>query len=320
MSYRTIIITTTGGRVIDFSGHSGFGARVITPGMPVSELWPAVVRRETTNALDRIASGHAVEDLPTLMDERRRLRVSGYPLMSDGQLVDRLLLIVDPLGEWSPVPESGLKSGDALTEMASVLAHELRNPLAAVRSAVELIGRHLPGPQRVVIEQVTARIDAMDALLDDLLTFSTAPTPSVKPLALEPLIHDVVTSVAGNESVVVHVESSGAVPLVQADDTLLRGVFLHLLMNALQATDDGTPVEIVIEGNPDSVSTAIIDHGRGFSSGARDAMFRPFFTTKARGTGLGLPTARRLVEAQGGQITVESRPTGARVVVTLPAA
>ena len=140
------------------------------------------------------------------------------------------------------------------------------------------------------------------------------------PVALEPVLNDVIHSLGERHAAEFRILAHPTLPLVRGDEALLRTVFLNLLTNAVHAGGDRGVVEISFATEPSRVSVSIADHGPGFSTAAREALFRPFFTTKARGTGLGLPTARRLVELHGGRLAIESGADGASVVVTLPSA
>jgi signal transduction histidine kinase len=109
--------------------------------------------------------------------------------------------------------------------------------------------------------------------------------------------------------------------VVLADREQLQIVFQNILMNAAQATGGAGDVDVAIEPGDRGWQVAITDHGPGMSADVREQAFAPFFTTKHRGTGLGLPTARRFVEAHGGHIALDAPPGGGTVVtVFLPSA
>jgi len=108
---------------------------------------------------------------------------------------------------------------------------------------------------------------------------------------------------------------------VLGDPELLRIVFQNLLINAAQAVEGRGTLKVTVGGDDQTKSVRIADKGPGMSAEVRRNLFRPFFTTKSRGTGLGLPTAKRLVELHGGSIAVESTSgAGTTVTVSFPAA
>jgi two-component system sensor kinase FixL len=209
-----------------------------------------------------------------------------------------------------------------LGEMAAVIAHEVKNPLAAVRGAIQIIGGRLPSDSRdkPVISEIISRIDALDALLKDLLLFARAPQPRMSAVDLATLIR-LTTTFLGKDPIFasLDVELEGDSQTVNGDPELLRIVFQNLLINAAQAVEGRGTLKVTVQGDDQSKSVRIADQGPGMSAEVRRNLFRPFFTTKARGTGLGLPTAKRLVELHGGSITVESTPgTGTSITVSLP--
>jgi signal transduction histidine kinase len=172
-----------------------------------------------------------------------------------------------------------------------------------------------------MVAEMIDRIDALDALLDDLLLFAETPSPRFREVSLDALLEEVVESLSGRFSADFFVHTQAALPTVRGDDNLLRIVFQNLLVNAAQATLGGGTVDITAAVEPPMLTISIAYEGPGFSTEARQALFRPFFTTKARGTGLGLPVARRLVELHGGCLTVDrGYASGARVLVKLPIA
>lgn len=330
MFSHTIILTTADGRVVscnDAAVDHGSAASFVPV---VTDCWPEAARQGVRAALARAVAGGTVEQLPPMNGHLGdAVTLFAHPLRSVRGAVETVLLMGDaqtvhPSGRsTAPTPETSapIVEYDHLREMSGVIAHEIRNPLAAVRSAIEQVSRRLPagGAESSVVEQVLARIDSLDALLDDLLLFSDNPEPQLRPVSLEALLADLLRSLDGKHGPRFHLSTDGEVPLVNADETLLRTALVNLLMNALQSDADPLPIEISLAGDHGEVSIVIEDHGPGFSSAARDALFRPFFTTKARGTGLGLPMARRLVQLHAGKLSIDSSPAGARVVVTLPA-
>ena len=211
-----------------------------------------------------------------------------------------------------------------LGEMAAVIAHEVKNPLAAVRGAIQVIGGRLPGDSRdkPVVAEIVARIDALDALIKDLLLFARAPQPQMSGIDLKSLVRLTMTFLADDPMFAkLQIDMNGSSQPVQGDSELLRIVFQNLLINAAQAVEGRGSITVTFGGDSKTQRVSITDGGPGLTAEAQRNLFRPFFTTKARGTGLGLPTAKRLVELHGGSITIESTPgAGTAVAVSLPTA
>jgi signal transduction histidine kinase len=119
----------------------------------------------------------------------------------------------------------------------------------------------------------------------------------------------------------IQIDIDGTAPLVSTDPELLKIVFQNLLLNGAHAMSGQGRLHVVVTPAESSCLVAFNDHGPGIPADVRDKVFTPFFTTKARGSGLGLPTAKRLVEAVNGRITIDCPPAGGTTVtITLPLA
>lgn len=210
-----------------------------------------------------------------------------------------------------------------LGEMAAVIAHEVKNPLAAVRGAVQVIGKRLPADSRdgPIVTEIVARIDALDELLEDLLLFARTPQPRFGQVDLASLVQQTAGFLSSDPALrELRFDITGTLPPITGDSELLRIVFQNLLLNAAQALQGKGTVVVRLTSEKDRQSVTVADQGPGMSPDARANLFRPFFTTKSRGTGLGLPTAKRLIELHSGSIAVDSVPgQGTTVTVTLPA-
>lgn len=211
-----------------------------------------------------------------------------------------------------------------LGEMAAVIAHEVKNPLAAVRGAIQVVGRRLPADSKdgPVITEIVARIDALDELIKDLLLFARTPQPRFTQVDLAALVSMTVDFLVTDPAfAALQVDTTGTLPPLSGDPELLRIVFQNLLINAGQAMQGRGTVAVRLSAVGEAQHVSVSDAGPGLTPEAREHLFQPFFTTKSRGTGLGLSTAKRLVELHGGSIAVDSTPgRGTTVTVSLPAA
>jgi two-component system sensor kinase FixL len=209
-----------------------------------------------------------------------------------------------------------------LGEMAAVIAHEVRNPLAAVRGAIQVIGSRLPADSKdaPVAKEILARLDALNGLLNDLLLFARTPEPRFAPVSLAGLLtltSDLLARDPAFRELQIHIEGDPG-PIV-ADAELLKIVFQNLLINAAHAMLNRGAIEARITTEDSQQRVTVTDHGPGIPAEVRERLFRPFFTTKARGTGLGLSVAKRLVELHGGTIAIVCPAGGGtEVTVSLP--
>ena len=185
-----------------------------------------------------------------------------------------------------------------------------------------MIGDRLPADNRdrPMLGAIVARIDALSEMMRDLLLFARPPKPELQPVDVRRAIASTAELLAQDPALDgLEVALDGASPPLLADPRLLQAVFLNLMMNAAQAMEGSGTLRVSIAGDEAACRITFADAGPGIPAGIREQIFTPFFTTKVRGSGLGLPTSRRLVEAHGGTIDIECPPEGGtRVTVSLP--
>ena len=222
--------------------------------------------------------------------------------------------------------EDKLREATALArlgEMAAVIAHEVKNPLAAVRGAVQVIGSRLPSRTNdaAIITEIIARLDGLNDLMQDLLVFARPPAPKPVRTDLRTLVESVATLLKRDPAFRdIDIVIDGEVPPALVDGNLLTIAVQNLLINAAQAQGRGA-INVSLRPANGSISVEIADAGPGIPAEIRADLFRAFKTTKARGTGLGMATAKRLLESQGGAIAVDCPPSGGTVItLTIPAA
>jgi PAS domain S-box-containing protein len=219
--------------------------------------------------------------------------------------------------------EDRLREATALArlgEMAAVIAHEVKNPLAAVRGAIQVIGSRLPAGTNdaAIVKEVIARIDALNDLIQDLLVFARPPAPRPVKLDLVALCQSVIDLLRRDPAFAnLEVIVQAAVPPIVADATMLTIAIQNLLINSAQAMQGRGTVRVTLTAFDGWHSIEIADTGPGIPPEIRASLFRPFKSTKARGTGLGMATAKRLIELQGGRIEVVCPPGGGTTVTLL---
>ena len=218
--------------------------------------------------------------------------------------------------------EERLRDEAALTQLgrlSAVVAHEVRNPLAALKGSLQVLASRLPVtlPGREIITPMLARIDALNLTVKDILTYSKPSPPKLQRVATAPLIAEVVNAARAAVPGAV-VDVSGTPQVIKADPEMTRAVLLNLLLNACQASSSHT-VEVRTSAHHGSCLIEVLDRGPGIPAEVREHLFEPFITTRAGGTGLGLAIARRLTQVQGGKLALEDRPDGGTVAtVSVP--
>jgi PAS domain S-box-containing protein len=202
-------------------------------------------------------------------------------------------------------------------QMAAVVAHEVRNPLAGIKGAVQvLMSRRTPGDAELpVMRDIVGRIDSLSELINDLMLYARPRPPRLGQVELRPLIADAVTIVRrdpGARSVAIVVEGEDV--SASADDELIRATVLNLLINAAQAMGGHGQIVVTLMKSGSFATIEVRDTGPGIPLEIRTQVFDPFFTTKARGGGLGLPIARRTAELHGGSLVLDCPDSGGTVV------
>jgi len=211
-----------------------------------------------------------------------------------------------------------------LGELATGLAHEIRNPLAGIAGVIEIVARDLPAtsPAKSVVKDVRLEIAQINRILTDLLETARPRAPEIRSSDLNTTIeHAVMLARQQVISKPIRVEFSAApdLPEVDHDSDQIHQVLLNLLLNSVQAIDGPGSVRVEISGREETALVTVSDTGRGIPAEHLPNIFRPFFTTKGNGTGLGLSLARRIVEEHHGSIEVTSSPgKGTTFSVVLP--
>jgi PAS domain S-box-containing protein len=202
-----------------------------------------------------------------------------------------------------------------LGQLAAVVAHEVRNPLAGLRASLQVIDRRVQEPRdRSVIAAMIQRIDGLNDKVEDMLQYARPKTPRCQPVEVMSLLRDVVTSAQSSTARAAAIPLSGENVRAMADPDMLRAALLNVLLNACQAAGEKEVAVHVVAG--DGVCRiAVSDRGGGIPPEARDRVFDPFFTTRTNGTGLGLAIVKRLMELQEGAVTLMGQPGGGTVVV-----
>jgi two-component system sensor histidine kinase PilS (NtrC family) len=233
---------------------------------------------------------------------------------------------------------------EAVAELSASLAHEIRNPLAAIRSATEQLSRlRLPDgtpehdDEQVLHALIVREADRLSRLLADFLDFARARVTRLGTLDVGALVHTAAMLAASHPDrhvgVQVQVSVSPDLPRLHGDEDLLHRAVFNLVLNAIQAVGESGHVFVEVERRASDdrqgasaaitgelVTITVTDDGPGIPDDLRDRLFEPFVSGKAGGTGLGLPVVHRAVEAHRGVVLVDRLPHGTQFAILLPVA
>jgi len=231
----------------------------------------------------------------------------------------------------------------ALGQMAAGLAHEVKNPLGAIKGAAQLLGdpRHDTklGPSELeFVGIILEEVERLDRVVGSVLDYARPSKGDAGAVDVNAVVKRTLTVLASDrtEECELRTELTENLPFVRADAEQLRQVLINLIRNAVQAMGGRGTVEVTTrrrterasavqerggaQGHSDWVEIAVRDEGPGIAPQVQKHLFVPFFTTKDRGTGLGLAISQRVVEEMGGRIEVVSRPgAGSTFSLVLPA-
>ena len=227
---------------------------------------------------------------------------------------------------------------EGIAELSASLAHEIKNPLASIRSAVEQLSRSpfSGDDERTLAHLVMRESDRLSRLLSEFLDFARVRVARMETLDLAPLCEGAVRLALAHPDrtagITVALDAPADRFLVDGDDDLLHRAIFNLLLNAIQASPDDAEVrisvgdastEIVVAGGAfpnGAAAITVSDSGGGIPLELRDRLFDPFFTTKPGGSGLGLAVVHRAIEAHRGLVFLDSNPSGTRFTIVLPRA
>jgi two-component system sensor histidine kinase HydH len=212
----------------------------------------------------------------------------------------------------------------ALGQMAATVAHELRNPLMAIRMGVEYLTRDLPedDSRRRGAALMQANMDRIDRIVEDILYVARAPRPNLAPGYLGEILETETgqweLSISEKNIDIKADLAAGLAPILLDADQIGR-LLSNLIGNSIDAVGPGGEINLTLRGEDNNQIVTISDNGPGISEEHQQKIFEPFFTTKSRGTGLGLAIVKQIIDYHQGQIWVKSElGVGTTFTITLP--
>lgn len=216
----------------------------------------------------------------------------------------------------------------AVGQLAAGVGHELRNPLAAVRNAAAYIDKKLSSAGQVdpkikrFMQIIDRELEASNKIISNLLDFSRPKEPTRSPCPLRPLVQEVMTIVPPRSGVTLVNEVPDDLPVPDLDKDQFRQVMMNLIQNGSEAVPDGKEGRVVVRaegGHHMPWRITVSDDGAGIPDAVRKKIFEPLFSTKVKGTGLGLAVVLGIIERHGASLEVETRPgEGSQFIIRVP--
>jgi PAS domain S-box-containing protein len=260
--------------------------------------------------------------------ERRHLGVTISPIRKGNEKINGAICLLSDLTELAALQQQmQLKENlAALGELSAGIAHEFKNALATISGYAQMIrAEELDGEASDYANKILEQTRNITHVVTEFLKYARPLDIGNEPVPLEPLVERVVSEIAAAKPET-QVRAEGTFSSVPGDESLLRQALLNLVRNAAEACADaeggGDVVlkgEIVLADGAGSQRIVILDNGSGIEQEALGKLFRPFYTTKSDGTGLGLAVVQKIIVQHGGQVEARNRPEGgAAFTITLP--
>lgn len=205
----------------------------------------------------------------------------------------------------------------AIGEMSARLAHDMRNPLAIIKNTIEVVKlKHSKSIPDDLLRLFTSIDNASSRLvfqLDDVLNFVRRSPLNRNEFSASAILESAIEEIVIPDQITIHRPTNDV--SLSCDGEKIQAVFTNLIMNSIQAMDNCGNVIIRFEASQDDVTILVQDSGPGIKNEVIDKIFEPLFTTKSRGTGLGLPAVKMIIQQHQGTITVSNNPTTFTIVL-----
>jgi PAS domain S-box-containing protein len=242
---------------------------------------------------------------------------------SKGAVIGQLLVFTDLTHLKAIESQMALRDKlSSLGEISAGIAHELRNPMAVIAGYTKLLSKKADSALQPPVEAIAREIAVMDRIIADFLSFAKPADLTVSEIDIKTLISQCVASVTGERNDISADIAMEGPSSVKGDEVFLRQAFINLMQNAVEAMPQGG--RLTVKASPSRgvkgfLDISISDTGHGIPDEVKKKIFLPFFTTKEKGTGLGLALVHKIIISHGGAVSVESGKQGTTFTVRLPA-
>lgn len=311
-------------------------------GRALSELFPG--QPDIVNKIERVLeSGVSYRDIEC--EGFQKSTATPFPVCltlspsvdRDGKIQGAVLLVKD-MSRLKELQEF-FRTSDNLSSIESLtlgMAHEIRNPLGGIRASAQLLKQELNDPeQKEYLDVVISEVDRINRLIERMMNFTRPKELIIRETNIHKVLKDITLleqKTVANKNIRLEQVYDPSLPAIEADEDQLKQVFFNLIRNAIEASSDRGKIQLVTRvrtgysiktsatANPgQSIVVEIVDSGTGISESDMKNLFTPLFTTKSKGSGLGLPISLKIVENHGGKIKITSeKGLGTTAQVFLP--
>lgn len=315
--YEILDALPTGVMLADESGSVVFANNAALDYMGIDE---GGLKEINIDGLAQHKSGEKETMLRTKGDERLTVRLSKVPL-ADGWSV----IVLTDITQVDQLQQELLKMDRlaSVGELTSGIAHEIRNPLAGIKTTAQALSEEIPANDHrsAYISKIIMEIDRLNKLLLNFFDFAKPKAPFVRACDVKRVIEDTVyivrdTAKGGNIRIMEFYPTNTI--RINADPGMIQQVLMNVFINAVQAMSGGGRMEVHLIEKDSRIQIEVRDTGKGIPENIRSKIFDPFFTTKPKGIGLGLSISYRIVKMHSGSITFNSSLKGTKFTITLP--
>lgn len=207
-------------------------------------------------------------------------------------------------------------------EIAAGVAHEIRNPMTVISGFVQMMNADEQSPYKRYTELIQSEIERIDLIISEFLVLSRPQVDMCKPISIEQIIMDIVdffTIEAQNRQIDFSIQLNHHDTTINGNENQIKQVFINIIKNAMEAIDCNGKIDVVLNYQDDQLFISIKDTGIGIPPHVLERIFEPFYTTKSKGTGLGMMITNKIIQEHKGTISIYSEENiGTEVVISFP--
>jgi len=263
-----------------------------------------------------------VADMIVSSGELRKIQISLYPLVSESENRGTIMILQD-VTEQKRLEQKFIETEKwvLLGRLAASVAHEIRNPLVAIRSLVEIIRDEVEGSLKEHAEVILGEVHRLNRVVAELLSLIRPEVANLKKCNLRDLLTEMLLlirheAMRNSIRLMSNYKSDNCFAMIDAEK--IKQALLNIVLNAIQAVGNGGQIDVELFRESNRIFISVRNDGSPIPEEIAERLFEPFFTTKTNGTGLGLAISRKIVELHGGTLAFTSNEKYTEFCITLP--